>query len=98
MTKHGVFENELTDHTITLNTGPDGFYMDLVCPDNCPDMVWHQDDWADNGGDSIISVDEDVVIGIIPVNPEIVKIKRAAPNPDEADEELWFQPVVPAGD
>lgn len=92
----GSFKNELTDHTITLWTGPDGFFTELVCPDDCPNMEWHQEDWADNGFDSLVDVDDPTVIGVIPVNPEVKKVPET---PDHApDEELWFRPVVPEGD
>ncbi len=98
MSDLGVFRNDLTDHTIAIKTGPDGWFTELVCPDECQDRPWHQDDWADNGADSVVSVDEEVVIGIIPVTPEIVKMPQDYPHPNKDDEELWFRPVVPAGE
>lgn len=95
MSTHGVFKNELTDHTIEIKTGPDGWFTELICPDNCKDMEWHQDDWANNGADCITSVNEEVVIAIVPVTPEVQLSTGDNLRPDE---ELWFRPVVPEGD
>ncbi len=87
------FRNDLTDHSLTLWTGPDGFFTELECPDNCPHMEWHQEDWANNGADLIVSVEDPTLIGVIPVLPEIKRVKGG---PELApDEELWFRPVVP---
>lgn len=91
----GTFKNELTDHTLAVMTGPSGWFVELICPDNCADRPWHQDDWANNGADLVVSVDEEVVIGIIPVIPEVRKMPQDHPHPDKDDEELWFRPVVP---
>lgn len=93
----GVFQNELTDHSVVFKTGPEGFFTDLVCPDDCVDRPWHQDDWAGNGADLIIATKEEIVIGVIPVNPEIRRIKSDLTTREE-DEELWFVPVVPEGE
>lgn len=98
MSSHGAFTNELTDHTLEIKTGAGGWFIDLICPDECKDMAWHQDDWANNGVDLITSADEDVVIGVIAVAPEVLKMPQDYPHPDKDDEELWFRPVVPAGD
>lgn len=98
MSAHGAFRNELTDHTVQIKTGPDGWFTELICPDNCRDMEWHQDDWANNGADSIVSVNEEIVIAIVPVTPEITKVPGMAPDDMRPDEELWFRPVVPEGE
>ncbi len=94
MSTHGPFRNELTDHTLEIRTGPGGWYTELICPDECTDRPWHQDEWANNGADTIVAVEEDTIIGIIPVNPEIKQLKKVAPD-EQDDEELWFRPVVP---
>lgn len=89
MSELGVFKNELTDHTIAIKTGPDGWFTELICPEGCGQRAWHEEDWADNGPDSVISVSEEIIIGIVPVDVEVH---------GPADEgELWFRPVVPEG-
>lgn len=90
MSELGVFKNELTDHTLAIKTGPDGWHTELICPDDCKDTAWHQDDWANNGADSIVSVDEEIIIGIVPVTVEEHGIQE--------ETELWFRPVVPEGE
>lgn len=94
MSELGAFKNELTDHTVAFKTGPDGFMSELICPDECTNRPWHQDEWANNGADTIVTVDEETVIGIVPVIPEIKQIKKSFPDEND-DEELWFRPVVP---